>query len=201
MKTMNKEDRKDHVLTFPAWLAPFILHLMLSPNGFIIKPGKNDRLVFDASFMLHMLSQPFNPFIDLDDEPDIVFGQAWQRFLIAIYNLRITFPDSEIYLFDDDVASAFRQLKYHPNIISAKGILIDTYLFIATGLTFGDSSSPPSFETITRTRMAVSTELAKGGHHVPEFPEYLDKVQFTPPPPSDFKFAEAHADTYNPGSL
>jgi hypothetical protein len=97
---------------------------MLLPNGFIIKPGKNDRLVFDASFMLHMLSRLFNQFIDLDDEPDIVFGQAWLRFLIAIYNLRITFPDVEIYLFDDDVASAFWQLKYHPNIISAKGIAL-----------------------------------------------------------------------------
>jgi hypothetical protein len=31
MKTMNKEDQKDQVLTFPAWLAPFTLHLMLTP--------------------------------------------------------------------------------------------------------------------------------------------------------------------------
>ena len=40
----------------------------------------------------------------------------------------------EIYLFDDDVTSAFCQLKYHLNIISAMGILIEAYLFIATGL-------------------------------------------------------------------
>jgi hypothetical protein len=124
MKTMNKEDRKDHVLTFPAWLAPFIPHLMLTPNGFVMRPGKNDRLVFDASFMLHMSSRPFNHFIDLDDEPDIVFGDAWLRFLVDVYNLRITFPDLEIYLFDDDVASAFWQQKYHPNVISVKGIMI-----------------------------------------------------------------------------
>jgi hypothetical protein len=39
---------------------------------------------------------------------------------------------------DDDVASAFCQLKYHPNIISAMAFLIMAYLFIATGLTFGD---------------------------------------------------------------
>ena len=87
MKTMNKEDCKEHVLTFPAWLVPFIPHLMLTPNGFIIKPSKNDQLIFDASFMLHMLFRPFNAFIDLNDEPDIVFGQAWTKFLIAIYNL------------------------------------------------------------------------------------------------------------------
>lgn len=199
MKTMNKEDRKEHVLTFPAWLALFIPHLMLTPNGFVIKPGKNDRLIFDASFMLHMLSRPFNQFIDLDDEPDITFGHAWTKFLIAIYNLRITFPDLEIYLFDDDVAAAFRQCKYHPNVISAKGILIEPHLFIATGLTFGDRSSPPSFEPIAQARMALSTELAKGAHHVPDFPEYINQVEFTPSPPPDLRFTEARADKYNPG--
>jgi hypothetical protein len=54
MKTMNKEDRKEHVLTLPAWLEEFILHLMITPNWFIVKPKKNNRLVFNASFMLHM---------------------------------------------------------------------------------------------------------------------------------------------------
>lgn len=98
-----------------------------------------------------MLSRPFNNFIDINDEPDIIFSDAWIWFLVAIYNLRMTFLDIEIYLFDDDVASTFRQLKYHPNIISAKGILIETFLFIATGLTFGDQSSPPSFEMIAHT--------------------------------------------------
>jgi hypothetical protein len=47
MKTMNKEDQKDQLLTFPAWLAPFTPHLMLAPQGFVMIPGKNDWLVFD----------------------------------------------------------------------------------------------------------------------------------------------------------
>jgi hypothetical protein len=199
MATMNKEDRKEHVLTLPAWLAPFIPHLMLSPNGLIIKFGKNDRLVFDASYMLHERSTAFNLYIDLSDEPDIVFGDAWNKFLTAIHNLRITFPNIEIYLFDDDVASAFRQLKYHPNVLSAKGFIIDKYLFLPTGLTFGDASSPPSFEPLARARMALSTELSKGDQPVPAFSEYLDKVKFTAPPPPDFPFARARADLYNPG--
>jgi hypothetical protein len=199
MKTMNKEDRKDHVLTFPAWLAPFIPHLMVAPNGLVVKPGKNDRLVYDASYMHHQDSRPFNLFIDLKDEPDIVFGDAWTRFLAAIYNLRISFPNIEIYLFDDDVASAFRQVKYNPNVISAKGFIIDKYLFIATGLTFGDRSSPPNFEPIARARMALSTELSTGRHPVPEFPEYLTQVQFAAPPSPEVRFAPACADRFNPG--
>jgi hypothetical protein len=200
MKTMNKEDRKDHVLTFPAWLAPFIQHLMLTPNGFVIKPRKNDRLVFDASFMLHMDSKPYNHHISLDDEPEIIFGQAWTKFLISVYNLRITYPSKEIYLFDDDVAAAFRQCKYHPNVVSAKAYIIDAYLFVPTGQTFGDKSSPPSFETIGKARMALSEHLSQGAEPVPEYADYLSDVKFGPPPPVDFQFAPATSDRLNPGA-
>jgi hypothetical protein len=38
-KTMNKEDAQDHVLTFKDWLADFIPHLMVAPQGFLQKPG------------------------------------------------------------------------------------------------------------------------------------------------------------------
>jgi hypothetical protein len=172
---------------------------MITPNGFVIKAGKNDRLVFDASYMLNLLSRPFNHFIDLADEPDIIFGTAWLRYLISLYNLRIAFPFLEIYLMDDDVGSAFRQLKYHPNVISAKGILMPQFLFIATGLTFGDTSSPPSFEPLAQARMALSTDYSKGTRPIPDYPEYLDRVKFNPPPPPGFQFVQAQADKYNPG--
>jgi hypothetical protein len=199
-KTMNKEDRKDHVLTFPAWLAPFVPHLMLTPNGFVMKPRKNDRLVFDASFMLHMDSRPYNHYISLEDEPEIIFGRAWIKFLIALYNLRISYPHKELYLFDDDAAAAFRQCKYHPNVVSAKAYIIDIYLHVPTGQTFGDKSSPPSFETIGKARMALSEYLSKGAEPVPEFSEYLSEVKFGPPPPPGTHFAPAYPDSLNPGA-
>jgi hypothetical protein len=56
VKIMNKEDYKDHVLTFLAFLDEFIQDLMLTAQGFIMLLGKNDRLVFDASFILSLLS-------------------------------------------------------------------------------------------------------------------------------------------------
>ena len=199
MKTMNKEDRKDHVLTFPAWLTEFIPDLMLTATGFVMKQGKNDRLVFDASFLLSLISRPFNHRINMDDEPEIIFGEAWTKFLTWIYNLRITYPENEIYLFDDDVASAFRQPKYHPNVISGKAYRIGPYLFVPTGLTFGDCSSPPSFEPMARARMALSTQLSRNLQPVPEYHEYMDQVTFAPPPPPGTTFATARADRLNPG--
>jgi hypothetical protein len=118
MLTMNKEDRKDHVLTFPAFLAEFLPDLMLTAQGLVMILGKNDRLVFDASFLLSLMTRPFNDMINMNNKPEILFGKAWDIYLTWIYNLRITYPHIEIYLFDDDVTAAFRQPKYHPNIIS-----------------------------------------------------------------------------------
>jgi hypothetical protein len=42
--TMNKDNCKDHVLTFPPFLAEFIQDLMLTAQGFVMLPGKNDHL-------------------------------------------------------------------------------------------------------------------------------------------------------------
>jgi hypothetical protein len=104
------------------------------------------------------------------------------------------------YLFNDDITTAFCQCKYHLNVISAsKGILIDAFLFIATGNTFGNRLSPPSFEPIAQTQMALLTELAKGAHPIPEFPDYIKKVKFSTPPLPNSKFAEARTDKYNAG--
>jgi hypothetical protein len=48
----------------------------------------------------------------MDDEPEIIFGGAWKKYQISHvdYNLRITYPDLDIYLYDD-VTAAFRQPK------------------------------------------------------------------------------------------
>ena len=48
-KVMNKEDKHQFIIPLPCWLARFIQNLYITPQSLIIKPGKNDRLVFDAS--------------------------------------------------------------------------------------------------------------------------------------------------------
>jgi hypothetical protein len=47
--------------------------------------------------------------------------------------------------------------------------------------------------------MALLAELSKGLQPIPEFPEYISRIQFTPTPPPGTSFAEARADRYNPG--
>ena len=51
-KVMNKENKHKYLLPLPCWLARFIPNLHISPQGLIVKIDKNDRLVFDASYLL-----------------------------------------------------------------------------------------------------------------------------------------------------
>ena len=48
---MNKEDRNQFLLPVPSWIARFIPNLHLTPQGLLSKPGKNDRLIWDGSFI------------------------------------------------------------------------------------------------------------------------------------------------------
>ena len=49
LRTMNKEDRYSHVLPLDGQLCAFSAHCPHTTQTLVIKPGKNDRLAFDAS--------------------------------------------------------------------------------------------------------------------------------------------------------
>jgi hypothetical protein len=86
-------------------------------------------------------------------------------------------------------------------VISGKAYQIGKYLFILTGLTFGDCSSPPSWEPFAAAQMALSTELSKGKKPVPRYKDYLNDVAFAPQLPPGTVFAKARPNGYNPGVM
>jgi hypothetical protein len=59
-QAMNKEDKQNYILTFPAYLKDYIPDLWLTPNGLIQIPSKKDRPIFDALFLLHAYSWVYN---------------------------------------------------------------------------------------------------------------------------------------------
>ena len=146
MKTMNKEDKHSYLMTLPSILARLIPDLKLTPQGLIIKPGKNDRLIWDGSFMLFYHSVCVNMLMDQKLEPDLEYGTTWDRHLSRIWELRILYPNKDILLMDDDVKGAFRHSKYHPDIASVFAFIIMSKLCIPTGGTFGSATSPANFE-------------------------------------------------------
>jgi hypothetical protein len=55
--------------------------------------------------------------------------------LTWILNLRISYPRQELFNGDNDAISAFRWVKYHPNIVAMHSFPIDGTLMMTTGQT------------------------------------------------------------------
>ena len=53
MKTINKEDRNKFVIALSSWAWRFIPHLFMTPQHLLQKPGKKDRMIYDATYQ-HM---------------------------------------------------------------------------------------------------------------------------------------------------
>eukprot|EP00957_Ditylum_brightwellii_P030512 2311024-Ditylum_brightwellii.AAC.1 len=95
---MNKEDRICYLIPLPCWMTRFIPHLHATPQGPIVKSGKNDRLVCAGSIKLNWNSKLVNSMTHVKYEPEVTFGQALSKHLIRIGNLRISYPDDGILL-------------------------------------------------------------------------------------------------------
>jgi len=154
---LNKEDKREFVLTFPDWMTDLIPDLHVNLQALVMIPGKKDCLVFDLSFMVDENSHLYNADCDSELEPDIFFRCAWVHHLTYIHNLCISFPNEEIFITDDDITSAFQQIKYNSNVISAKAFIIGPWLFVYTGQNFGDQPSPANFEPIAKAQTALAS--------------------------------------------
>ena len=199
LQAMNKEDRNQFLITLPSWIARFIRHSHLTPQGLLSKPGKNDRLIWDGSFLPNWDSTCINMMLSHETEPTIIYGDAFQRHLETIWNLRITYPTTEILLFDDDVKSAFRQCKYHPDVASAFSFIIKQYLFIPLGGTFGSITSPANFEPIARARIHLAHHLSNRRDLYLKYKDIIDRVQFSDDPSPNTTFTQAKKDSIHVG--
>ena len=199
MKAMNKEDKNQYLISLPNWLARFIPHLHVTPQGLVIKEGKNDRLVWDGSFIPHWLATCINMMLTDDTEPKIVYGTAFQRHLEVIWNSRISHPHTDILLFDDDVKGAFRHCKYHPDIATAFSFIIAKFLFIPLGGTFGSITSPSNFEPIARARTHLAEFLSDRTDLLQKYEHIINKVKFSDEPDKTTEFVQAVKDSINKG--
>jgi hypothetical protein len=82
-------------------------------------PYKNPRPILDSSFCPYPWCFTINDWTHKDNEPPLTFAGAELGFMVWLYNLRITYPDLEIYIADDDVSGAFRLMRYHPNCMAS----------------------------------------------------------------------------------
>ena len=119
-KAMVKDNRKGFTLLFDQRVTSLVLHCHLTPQGIVdlLSLFKNPRPIFDSSFRPHPWCHAINDWTTKETEPPLTFAGAEMGFMVWLYNLRITYPDKEIYIADDDISGAFRLCKYHPNLMS-----------------------------------------------------------------------------------
>ena len=91
-KTMNKEDKNSHLLPVKLWVLHFLPWCRHTAQGMQIKPGKNPRVIFNASTKGSPHEVVLNEYTPTEFEANIDFGHAKTNLLQQIYNLRISFP-------------------------------------------------------------------------------------------------------------
>jgi hypothetical protein len=203
MGALAKDFNKSYCLLFDTRMVHFTLNCHVTPQGLIgaQKPGKKPRPIFNSSFRPHPWCFAINDWTNKANEPPITFPSAWQDYLIWLYNLRITYPDKEIYPADDDVSGAFRHLKYHPNVVAMHSYRILEFFAVATGTTFGDCSSPSNWDVVAQARRQLAQFLWHQTDTIALAAPYLPKFSLTPPPTGEelATFVPAEADSINTG--
>ena len=204
-KAINKEEQNKWIIVLPSWLERFIPHLYLSPQGLIIKESKKDRLVFDGSFLVNPHSKCVNSFTTRNNEIPLKFQFAFPNYLKRIYNLRITYPTTELATIEDNVSGAYRHCKLHPDVSAANTFIIDHILFLPLGYVFGSNVINFRWEIIVQARSLLSEHYQSRSdvqNLVTKHSNLLDKIQF---PPDMFQCAgyliPARADSINKGVI
>jgi hypothetical protein len=179
-KTMNKEERNNHVLALPNWTYRFLPDCFITPQHNLVKPGKADRLIFDASLKHDAFAVPVNGMTSTHEgiELDCIFGDTFKKVLTRIWNLRLTYPNHDIIIHANDVKSCFRQIKHHPDVVGAFSYIIAAFLYIQCGLAFGSDFSPQAWEPCRRMAEQLAEKLCQDDSLVIKHKQYLDQLQW-----------------------
>lgn len=160
-KAFEKDLLRGFTIATDSLLVMFTPHLHLTPISMcnVGHPWKKARPVFDSTSRPNPTCTAINDMVDNANEPPLYFPEATKIALTWVWNLRISHPTKEIYLSDDDVSSAFRRVKYNPELVALHACLVFGVLFMMTGQTFGDSPSPPNWEVFARARQLYAQWL------------------------------------------
>jgi len=149
-KTMNKEDRYSHLIPVKRWVLYFSPWCQHTAQGILVKPGKNPRVIFDASTKGSPHEVVLNEITPTKLEASIDFGLAKMKLLIRIYYLRISYPQMKIFLALADITACFRFPRMHADVTGAFGFMAEELYFLATSMVFGSNTSASSWEPFRR---------------------------------------------------
>ena len=190
---------KSYAIALPRWIQHFIIGLILNSLGIVFRKNKS-RMVNDPSNAIcpHDTSCLNDQFDKKNPEqvPPVSYGTTMKRFIFRLWNLRISHPTEPICLYKDDLLSAFRRIRYMPEVIPAFAYIFQELLLLPIGGLFGPRNTPGWFSNLSDLRAFASQHLASA--HTSELTDLISRVTMathpsTPP-------AAAKADDLNPGA-
>jgi hypothetical protein len=92
-------------------------------------------------------------------EEPCLFGSVKEEILSRIYSLRADNPTADIVTHANDIKSAFRQIKLHPDIMGAFSYIIADQLFLSCGQPFGADFCPANWEVVRQVLEKLATSL------------------------------------------
>jgi hypothetical protein len=210
-ETLRKEEKLSYHIVLPRFLWQFFPGLYIALFRMAYRYGDpKPRLCVDPSTLIptprgstpdtgNVNREIPDPGVDEDQNPTIHYGDAFERYLVWLWNLRITYPHEDILQMTDDVSAAFHRMLYHPDIAPAFATVWREYLIIPVSCIFGSRSSPGDYMRKGELRSHYANHMTIP----PEvFNEPLIQRIILPPVPSPEEaasFSQATADEINPG--
>ena len=199
--------QKSYAIVLPRWTLRFIPSLFLVALGYTTREAKGKvkgRQVNDPSALITGPDDTgaLNSHIsrkDLVAMPPVYYQSALKRLWERVYNLRINHPHKDIIIYKDDLVSAFRSLRYHPDAALAYSYVLGKFLLIPIGMLFGARDAPSLSCLLSELRSFA----LRHAHVLPvEKPlsSMIDKVEFQHEPPNmSNKLVQATIDSTNRG--
>ena len=196
--------QKSYAIALPRWIPRFIDGLLIAAIGWAsrLKNGViKGRQVNDPSFHLHHQNDTgaVNDQISLEKGPFVFYQTAFQRALERAYNLRIRHPLDDIITSKNDLLTAFRRVRYHPDASCAHSFVFRHHLILPVGLVFGARDSPGIFCQVSEIRAFTSQHFSSLGLPIPDR-TLIDSVEFSSTKPNPQDITPAFADSHQPGT-
>ncbi len=149
-KMLTKEVHNSHLILMARWVctcSPWGWHV---PQNILIKPGKKPCLIWDGSTCMFWYETSMNMAMPMELEMEITFGTAFTDLCIWTWNLRISYPDQDIFLSFLDISSCFC-------FPGAFGFIVGPIFYAANAGVFGSVASANSWEPF---RVAIAALAA-----------------------------------------
>ena len=177
---MNKEERNSHVIALDEDMCLLSAYCRHTAQTVIIKPGKNDRVCWDASTTREVDDMVMNqPDVTImDDEAQVTFGNVKMQFLTDIWNTRISNPAAILLLATADIKACYRYPRVSPDLTGAFGFLAVGFFFLATAMVFGSTASCSSWEPFRRAIEILTAFFANRQELVEKHKVWLDMINW-----------------------